>query len=193
MSHIAIRWRRLPYYAQFFGSAAVMTAAILLTIAIHSLSGGRTSRVLNFFICLGSFFLGWIAFPNTDNAKETDLRYGSWYFLLAEHAMIILILFICRWDISEVPYFLNKVGKMRTLMILATQPTVSAVLFIAAEVAKYKKKRWLLETGCHHAPGHFFTFLEQGKSRQFAVLLHESRLTHSRMPPLAVYRHLFQH
>ena len=96
MSHIAIRWRRLPYYAQFFGSAAVMAAAILLTITIYSLSGGRTPRTLNFFICLGSFFLGWVAFPNTDNVKETDLRYGSWYFLLAEHAMIILILFICR-------------------------------------------------------------------------------------------------
>ncbi len=141
MSYIAKSWRRLPYYAQFFGSVAIMTAAILITIAIYSSSGGRTSRVLNFFICLGSFFLGRAAFPNTDNVKETDLRYGSWYFLLAEHAMIILMLFICRWDISEVSHFLNKVGRMRTLMTLAIQPIVSAVLFIAAEATKIKKKR----------------------------------------------------
>ena len=55
--------------------------------------------------------------------------------------MIMLILYVYEWDIGEVSHFLNEVGKMRTLMVLAIPPTISVAFFIAAEVAKRKEKR----------------------------------------------------
>ncbi len=137
---IANKWRELPYYVQYFGALFIMVTPTLLTIALQA-SWGNASSILNFVICLGSCFLSRAALPKTSNELEANLRYRSWYLLFGEHAIILIALSACNWDLNEVLGLVEKAREVKLLFVLtALLPILAIICFFAAEAVKRAKR-----------------------------------------------------